>query len=204
MGNFDPAKYAPVDQRIAEFYEDFPDGSIRTFIAASDEKSILFEARCFRSLEEARDGIYTSGFAHEIQGAGPVNRTNHVENAETSAIGRALANLGYSGSVDGKRAPRPSREEMQQAAERGRRGSPAPRSRSASDAKPAPLVGLDDEHTAWLETIRRIGAESAEEAVIVIDGHTRNLKMFVRESWAALRVEPGFAKEVAEAMEATP
>lgn len=83
MGNFNPDNYAPVDQRIAEFYADFPAGSIRTFVSASDEKSIMFEARCYRSLDEARDGIYTSGFAHETHGVGsPVNRTNHVENAE--------------------------------------------------------------------------------------------------------------------------
>lgn len=143
MGNFNPDNYAPVDQRISEFYADYPDGSIRTFVAAADEKSIMFEARCFRTLEEAQEGIYTSGFAHEVQGTGPVNRTNHVENAETSAIGRALANLGYSGSVNGKRAPRPSREEMQQASARAAR-PPVMKLGGSGSYKDTPIADCPD------------------------------------------------------------
>jgi hypothetical protein len=50
-----------------------------------------------------------TGYAEEVRGSGNVNRTSHVENCETSAIGRALANAGYAGSDMTKR---PSREEM--------------------------------------------------------------------------------------------
>ena len=50
-----------------------------------------------------------TGWAEEIRGQGNVNRTSHVENCETSAIGRALANAGMAGSDFTKR---PSREEM--------------------------------------------------------------------------------------------
>jgi hypothetical protein len=50
-----------------------------------------------------------TGYAEEVRGAGNVNRTSHVENCETSAIGRALANCGMAGSDMTKR---PSREEM--------------------------------------------------------------------------------------------
>ena len=53
--------------------------------------------------------IVATGHAEEIRGAGNVNRTSHVENCETSAIGRALANAGAAGSSLEKR---PSREEM--------------------------------------------------------------------------------------------
>ena len=113
MASFNPENYAPVDDRIAEFYRDHPAGSVRTFLRHHDEKQVIFEAQVYRSLEEAEKGIYTSGFAREVEGAGSVNRTSHVENCETSAIGRALANLGYSGHIDGQRAPRPSQEEMQ-------------------------------------------------------------------------------------------
>jgi deoxycytidylate deaminase len=55
------------------------------------------------------ENIIATGYAEEVRGAGNVNRTSHVENCETSAIGRALANCGMAGSDMSKR---PSREEM--------------------------------------------------------------------------------------------
>ena len=42
-------------------------------------------------------GIFT-GHAFERENAGYINKTSHVENCETSAIGRALASAGYAGS----------------------------------------------------------------------------------------------------------
>jgi hypothetical protein len=53
--------------------------------------------------------LISTGYAEEVRGSGNVNRTSHVENCETSAIGRALANCGVAGSDMTKR---PSREEM--------------------------------------------------------------------------------------------
>ena len=55
------------------------------------------------------ENLIATGYAEEVRGAGNVNRTSHVENCETSAIGRALANCGMAGSDMSKR---PSREEM--------------------------------------------------------------------------------------------
>jgi hypothetical protein len=55
------------------------------------------------------ENMIATGYAEEVRGAGNVNRTSHVENCETSAIGRALANCGMAGSDMSKR---PSREEM--------------------------------------------------------------------------------------------
>lgn len=180
MGNFDPTTYAPVDDRIADFYGDWPQGSIRTFVAASDEKSIMFEARCYRTLEEARDGIYTSGFAHEVQGSGPINRVNHVENAETSAVGRALANLGYSGKINGQRAARPSREEMEQASAR----------REA-----------DELHAQMLAFIREVGARCEDDVEFKVSDKVRPLKEYVRENWAALKESTQRTRTVVEAIE---
>lgn len=57
--------------------------------------------------------LIATGYAEEVRGQGNVNRTSHVENCETSAIGRALANCGMAGSDMTKR---PSREEMQKVA----------------------------------------------------------------------------------------
>ena len=49
--------------------------------------------------------------AEEIVGNGPVNKTSALENASTSATGRALANMGFMGADP--RKTRPSREEME-------------------------------------------------------------------------------------------
>ena len=116
---FDLNSYVEVKDRIAEFYMGYPEGSIRTYLVKQEGKEVVFEARVYRTNDEAVAGIYTSGFARELEGDGMVNKTSHVENCETSAIGRALANLNYCGSVAGQKAPRPSREEMQKAERMG-------------------------------------------------------------------------------------
>jgi type IV secretory pathway protease TraF len=66
------------------------------------------------------DGVLVStGHAEEVRGSGNVNKTSHVENCETSSLGRCLANFpkhNFAGSDVNKR---PSREEMSKAAGRG-------------------------------------------------------------------------------------
>lgn len=107
MASFNLENYATVQERIAQFVVDFPAGSIRTRMAVRDGPEVVFEARVYRTPEEATAGVYTSGWAREIEGRSPVNKTSHLENCESSAIGRALANLGYATDAN-----RPSRSEM--------------------------------------------------------------------------------------------
>jgi hypothetical protein len=59
------------------------------------------------------DVLISTGWAEEVRGQGNVNKTSHVENCETGAVGRALANAGMAGSDVHKR---PSREEMSKVA----------------------------------------------------------------------------------------
>jgi len=172
MANFDVESYATVQERIAQFYQDFPDGSIRTFLAKSDGPEVIFEARIYRTPEEAGMGIYTSGWAREVEGKTPVNRTSHLENCESSAVGRALANLGY--ATD---ARRPSRSEM------------------------IKVARVRDEHEAMLQYIRAVGARVKPDAEIEFGGRTRNLKEFVRENWPAIKEQFRTARAVADAIE---
>ena len=133
---FDVGEYAPVADRITLFYARFPTGRIITRLVSRTEHEITVQAYVFRSVEEERPSA--TGLASERIGDGDVNTVACLENTETSAIGRALANLGLTAS-----AQRPSREEMLKAnRERALRVSePSPR-RLTTHSAPAGSVAL--------------------------------------------------------------
>lgn len=99
--------YEPVKDRIKRFYADHPEGRILTDLIT--DPAALGKLAGFRASAYIGDILKATGFAFESQGTG-VNRDAWVENAETSAIGRALANMDYCGTL------RPSREEMEKVA----------------------------------------------------------------------------------------
>lgn len=109
MGNFNPAEYETVDSRIKRFYDDHETGRIITELVTHEGEiggsRWVVKALVFRSIDRTEpDG---TGYAFEVDGQGGMaNKTSALENCETSAIGRALANIGYSGDK------RPTREEM--------------------------------------------------------------------------------------------
>jgi len=103
---FNLDSYETVEARLAKFWEMFPNGRIATYIHHYDDSKVVFRAEAYKDMLDMEP--VSSGYAEEIRDASPVNRTSHVENAETSAIGRALANFIF----QSKTAPRPSREEM--------------------------------------------------------------------------------------------
>jgi predicted metalloendopeptidase len=97
--------YETVEERLIKFWKDHPDGQIHTKLLDSAASRFIVEASIYRNEADTRP--WTTGLAEEtVQGRG-VNATSALENCETSAIGRALANAGY--ATKGKRA---SREEM--------------------------------------------------------------------------------------------
>ena len=108
--SFNPADYALVATRITLFYESHPTGRIITRLVSRD-RDVLFKASVYRNADDARPAA--TGWALEREGDGEINEVACVENTETSAIGRALANLGFTAST--KRA---SREEMEKAERR--------------------------------------------------------------------------------------
>jgi hypothetical protein len=106
---FDLSDYQPVEERLILFWKEHPDGQIHTKLLESQSARFIVEASIYRTEADIRP--WTTGLAEEtVQGRG-VNATSALENCETSAIGRALANAGY--ATKGKRA---SREEMQKVA----------------------------------------------------------------------------------------
>jgi hypothetical protein len=114
MAQFNLADYETVEQRIKRFYTDNPNGRIITKnkTSATDRAVSTWVVKAeiwlpFDGESRFEDAyLKATGWAFEIDGVGMANKTSALENAETSAIGRALANAGYSGN---KRA---TREEM--------------------------------------------------------------------------------------------
>ena len=105
----DRGDYAPVADRITLFYTRHPTGRILTRLISRTKHEITVQAFVFRSTQEDRPAA--TGLASERIGDGDVNTVACLENTETSAIGRALANLGFTASNR-----RPSAEEMLKAA----------------------------------------------------------------------------------------
>ena len=102
---FNLEDYETVEERLIKFWKEHPDGQIHTKVLEHTTGRFIVEASIYRTEADARP--WTTGLAEEtVQGRG-VNATSALENCETSAIGRALANAGY--ATKGKRA---SREEM--------------------------------------------------------------------------------------------
>ena len=109
--------YEPVAVRLARWLES-TDGQPRVIthlVHYNEGRSCVFRAELW-----VGDILISTGWAEEHVEDRGVNKTSHLENAESSALGRALANAGLAGSDPTKR---PSREEMQKAA-RSSSGAP--------------------------------------------------------------------------------
>lgn len=85
--------YSPVAERVALFYARFPAGRIVTRLISRTEHETIFRAAVYRTPDELEPAA--TGWAAEREGDGEINTSACLENTETSAVGRALANLGF-------------------------------------------------------------------------------------------------------------
>ena len=111
MAKFNLDNYETVEDRLKKYWEDNPQGRISTDVVhiTDDGSCVTIKAEIFVWHEDV--GLYcvATGIAQETKGQGGfANADAWMENCETSAIGRALANWKYQGNTK----PRPSREEM--------------------------------------------------------------------------------------------
>lgn len=108
---FNPDEYVTVAQRIEKFYAKYPNGRILTSVLEHNAETgfILMKAEVFREPDDALPAA--TGHAYELRSAGHVQQGSYVEVGETSAVGRALAMLGFE-----VRRGVASREEMEKAA----------------------------------------------------------------------------------------
>jgi len=150
---FDLDNYEPVEKRLGNptkvttFWEDYPDGRVETELISFQGDRYIVKAWIYRTYADSVP--FSSGLAEESVSSRGVNATSALENCETSAIGRALANAGY--AAKGKR---PSREEMIKVAK-------------AEMAKPKEFIPVENESDPW--TIKTVEPpKSSAEAVAIV------------------------------------
>ena len=104
--SFNLEEYELVEDRLKAYWKENPNGIITTHVV-----HITDDGTCVTIKAEITDNdknLVATGIAQETKGQGGfANKDAWVENCETSAIGRALANWKYQGSNK-----RPSRQEM--------------------------------------------------------------------------------------------
>jgi len=105
MSNNFLQNYETVDERIHKFHSTYKEGRILTELIAYSDTQFIVKAMAY-----VGDILRATGLAEERVGSSMVNKTSALENCETSAIGRCLANLGLSAKGN-----RPSDIEMSKA-----------------------------------------------------------------------------------------
>jgi hypothetical protein len=180
MAHFDLNDYINVNDRIIEFWKTGAshhdvNGRIETEIFHLDDASIKNRMVVMKATVSIGEQVIATGFAKEREGLAGANKTAFIENCETSAIGRALANMGLLVSKN-----RASREEM------------------------ATVEAITDENEATLADIKAlgmtVGTEEIKELVNAnwkecVDNPVR-AQAFLEE----LREKYDIAEEVAEVL----
>lgn len=91
--NIHGKEYFTVAERVSSFREKHPELTIETEIVRWEGDDVVVKA----SISD-NGKLLATGLAHEVRGSTNINRTSHVENCETSAIGRCLAAYGLGGT----------------------------------------------------------------------------------------------------------
>ena len=113
MASFSLESYVTVAERLQLFWEQYPGGAINTEVEVANDEVVRVRAEVYRKLDDFRPAA--TGTAEERRGDGFINRSSALENCESSAVGRALAILGF--AVQRGIA---SREEIEQAQQAGK------------------------------------------------------------------------------------
>lgn len=160
MGFFNLEDYETVEERLVKFWKDHPEGRIITTLLDISVSRFIVRAEIYRGTDIS--SVWTTGLAEEtVQGRG-VNATSALENCETSAIGRALANAGY--ATKGKRA---SREEMSKVAAKNVAQSAIEEAKAKMAETGKEYVPIAKEDDPW--TIREAApASTVDEAVAIV------------------------------------
>ena len=137
MATFNLQDYETVEERLKRFWADHPTGRVITDLIEHNAEKGLWVCKSYIFRSDADIDPAATGLAYEVDSSRGPQQTAALEVCETSSIGRALANMNYSGN---KRA---SREEMQKV----QRGA-TPVQKSSNTAK--------QEVDAWMDKLNQV------------------------------------------------
>ena len=160
MAHFNLDDYETVEERLVKYWKDNPNGRITSRLIEHSGSRFIVESSIYREKDD--NNPWATGLAEEtVQGRG-VNATSALENCETSAIGRALANAGY--ATKGKRA---SREEMSKVAAKSAAQNAIEEAKAKMANTSKEYVPVAKEDDPW--TIREAApATTVDEAVSIV------------------------------------
>jgi hypothetical protein len=150
---FNLEDYETVEERLVKYWKEHPDGRIETTLVESTLQRFIIKAAIYRTEVDAQ--AWTTGYAEETVSTRGVNSTSALENCETSAIGRALANAGYA-----SKGKRPSREEMSKV----KTAEPKPFSEKLADK-----ITMPAEDDPWTTKAVEAAPSSADAIALVQD-----------------------------------
>jgi len=182
---FNLEDYETVESRLEKWWKDYKDGRISTKIEQATDTRYIVSAQLFKTEADAQP--CATGLASESVSDRGVNSTSALENCETSAIGRALANAGY--AAKGKRA---SREEMTKVASfKPKYGAPG--SKSAAMEMALHLVDSQSKNSSdgSVPVMWSVGESVAQIGQVVAVGFTcRHGDMIKKEGVAKATKKP--------------
>jgi len=158
-GNFQMSDYVDVAERIRQFYDKYPEGSLQSYrdpqvMEVGGKPFIAYSAAAYRTKDDPIPGI---GWAWEpIPGPSNFTRDSELMNAETAAWGRAILACGFASKhvasqeeVRNRQPERPAQRPQE---------APRPQAPANTGAPEAPpwwdeLRALRDEHTVSVDEI---------------------------------------------------
>lgn len=183
-GKFDLDSYETVELRLRRLYTKFPEARVLTDLVFHDERRFIIKAEIYLSTDDMSP--VATGYAEEIVGASPVNRTSALENGETSAIGRAISNSVL--CLDAPEGKRPSQQEMekvQRYASEPRKPIKEARIYTPEDITKAKLAIAEVPIVQNIDDARRIWKDNEDVIDAPVDGTT--LKDALNERVKALQ-----------------